>query len=161
MDGVGASDGAPGSGPPRPEASGPVVVDSPTRSRLSAGDAIRAHLTLAIGLVVCVVAFWFEIGRALDGNGLSWAYVFEWPLFALFAVYMWWNVLHGDRSGRRRKGMKVERPVDPRYAGMLEAWQAHQRELRSSQAEADADTDATRRRGGIGESPGGGGPGLR
>ena len=95
------------------------------------------HVTLAVGLAVCGVAFWFEIRRALGGNGLSWAYVFEWPLFAVFAVYMWWTVLHGGSAVRRRRPAKPEPAVDPRYAGMLDAWQAHQRELQAAQAEAE------------------------
>ena len=36
----------------------------------------------------------WQIGRALGGNSLSWAYVFEWPLFAAYAVYMWWRFVH-------------------------------------------------------------------
>jgi hypothetical protein len=72
--------------------------------RLHGAPAVRLHLTLAAGLALCVAAFTFEVGRALGGNSLSWAYVFEWPIFAVFAVYMWWNLLHdtdGDRSRRR------------------------------------------------------------
>ena len=43
--------------------------------------------------------------RALGGNSFSWVYVFEWPIFAGFAVYMWWNLLHGtDRVRRPEKG---------------------------------------------------------
>ena len=30
----------------------------------------------------------------LGGNSLSWAYVFEWPIFAGYAVYMWWRFVH-------------------------------------------------------------------
>ncbi len=36
----------------------------------------------------------WQLHRALDGNELSWAYVFEWPLFAGYAVYMWWRLVH-------------------------------------------------------------------
>src|ERR1700722_17823232 len=43
-----------------------------------------------------VVSFWgmlwlgdWQLHRALAGNGLSWAYTFEWPLFAGFAVVFW------------------------------------------------------------------------
>jgi hypothetical protein len=57
---------------------------------------------LTIGLVICVGAFIIEVIRALDGNSLSWAYVFEWPILGTFAIYMWWNLLHGQ-DGRRRK----------------------------------------------------------
>ena len=36
----------------------------------------------------------WQLSRALGGNSLSWAYVFEWPLFAAYAVYMWWRFVH-------------------------------------------------------------------
>ncbi len=40
--------------------------------------------------------------RALSGNGLSWAYTFEWPLFAVFAVVFWARTIRDElriRSG--------------------------------------------------------------
>jgi hypothetical protein len=45
----------------------------------------------------------WQVSRALGGNELSWAYVFEWPLFAVYAVYMWWRLLHepGDEPAPR------------------------------------------------------------
>jgi hypothetical protein len=46
--------------------------------------------------LLMVVCFWgmlwlgdWQFHRALAGNGLSWAYTFEWPLFACFAVVFW------------------------------------------------------------------------
>ena len=46
--------------------------------------------------LLMVVSFWgmgwlgdWQFHRALAGNGLSWAYTFEWPLFAGFAVVFW------------------------------------------------------------------------
>jgi len=46
--------------------------------------------------VLMVVLFWgmlwlgdWQFHRAISGNGLSWAYTFEWPLFAGFAVVFW------------------------------------------------------------------------
>jgi hypothetical protein len=46
--------------------------------------------------LLMVVSFWgmlwlgdWQFHRALAGNGLSWAYTFEWPLFACFAVVFW------------------------------------------------------------------------
>ena len=41
-----------------------------------------------------VALCWWQVLRATSGNELSWAYVFEWPLFALYAVYMWWKLVH-------------------------------------------------------------------
>ena len=43
--------------------------------------------------MVLVVTFlglcWWQVTRAIGGNSLSWAYVFEWPLFAGYLIYMW------------------------------------------------------------------------
>jgi hypothetical protein len=31
----------------------------------------------------------WQLSRAESGNELSWAYTFEWPLFAVFGIYFW------------------------------------------------------------------------
>ena len=31
----------------------------------------------------------WQLRRAESGNELSWAYTFEWPLFAVFGIYFW------------------------------------------------------------------------
>ena len=41
----------------------------------------------------------WQITLALGGNSLSWAYVFEWPIFAGYAVYMWWRFVHEAADG--------------------------------------------------------------
>ncbi|MGO9778538.1 MAG: hypothetical protein ACLPKE_34645 [Streptosporangiaceae bacterium] len=56
-----------------------------------------------------VVAFWgmcwlgdWQLHRALSGNSLSWAYTFEWPLFALMGAYFWAKTIRDEfqlRSG--------------------------------------------------------------
>src|SRR5664280_2074987 len=82
------------------------VPSTPAEVRLPRKEAMRLHATLALGLVLCVTAFWFEVSRALGGNALSWAYVFEWPLLAVFAVYMWWQLLHPGRDNRLNRKVK-------------------------------------------------------
>jgi len=131
----------PGTGPP-PGPDGPAdggTGDDPA-ARLTGVEAVKVHATLVAALLLCAVAFRFELSRALGGNSLSWAYVFEWPLFAIFGVYMWWSILHGGQRQRRRARQNRPAPpaVDPKYAGMLEAWQTHQRELQAAQAEAES-----------------------
>jgi hypothetical protein len=57
----------------------------------------------------CIALAWWQATRALSGNTLSWAYTFEWPIFAGYALYMWWRLLHDatelgsedDESGSR------------------------------------------------------------
>jgi hypothetical protein len=58
--------------------------------------------------VLVVVAFWgmlwlgdWQFHRALGGNGLSWAYTFEWPLFAGFAVVFWARTIRDEFRLRR------------------------------------------------------------
>ena len=38
----------------------------------------------------------WQLHRALAGNGLSWAYTFEWPLFAIFAVVFWAKTIRDE-----------------------------------------------------------------
>jgi len=43
---------------------------------------------------------WWQLHRALAGNHLSWAYTVEWPFFSIYAVYMWWKLVHESRTDR-------------------------------------------------------------
>ena len=108
--------------------------------RLTSASAVKTHLSLAGGLAICAAAFWFELRRAEGGNELSWAYVFEWPLLGLFAIYMWWKILHPEFRLRRAK---TKPAIAPEYEGMLAAWQDEVRRLETTQrdgAEGDGET---------------------
>ncbi len=59
---------------------------------------LRIHLGLFLAELICVPAFVIEIFRALGGNELSWAYVFEWPLLGTYAVYMWRKLLRDEHN---------------------------------------------------------------
>lgn len=107
-----------------------------TPVRLKGAPAVRTHLMLILGLAFCALAFWFELKRALAGNNLSWAYVFEWPLLSIFAVYMWWNIIHPDRD-KGRKHEPDESPVAPEFNSMLAAWEERQRDLAAAQESHD------------------------
>jgi hypothetical protein len=41
------------------------------------------------------LGYW-QYHRAVGGNGLSWAYTFEWPLFAGFAVVFWARTIRDE-----------------------------------------------------------------
>lgn len=56
--------------------------------------AWKLHAVILIVVPGFMALCLWQIDRALNGNTLSWAYVFEWPLFAAYAVYMWWRILH-------------------------------------------------------------------
>ena len=38
----------------------------------------------------------WQLRRAESGNALSWAYTFEWPLFAIFAVVFWVKTIRDE-----------------------------------------------------------------
>ncbi|MGH9121758.1 MAG: hypothetical protein ACRDYC_07405 [Acidimicrobiales bacterium] len=77
---------------------------------------IGMHVTILVVLPLFAWLTWWQFGRATGGNTLSWAYTFEWPLFAGYAIYMWWQLIHdvatvvdrsprgGGRSGRSDGG---------------------------------------------------------
>jgi DNA-binding transcriptional regulator of glucitol operon len=56
--------------------------------------ALKLHAVILVVVPAFMALCVWQIYRAVDGNSLSWAYVFEWPLFAAYAVYMWWRILH-------------------------------------------------------------------
>jgi hypothetical protein len=56
--------------------------------------AIKLHVVILIVVPAFLALCLWQVSRALGGNSLSWAYVFEWPIFAAYAVYMWWRFVH-------------------------------------------------------------------
>jgi hypothetical protein len=84
----------------------------------------RRALALHAVIIVIVPTFaglWlWQVHRVMAGNRLSWAYVFEWPFFAGYAICVWWRFVHeappgqtepnGAGSGARTTG--GDRPQD-------------------------------------------------
>lgn len=66
------------------------------RRRWFSKRAWTLHLELLIVAPGCAVAGWWQATRALAGNGLSWFYSIEWPVFAVLAIWGWWYLIHED-----------------------------------------------------------------
>jgi hypothetical protein len=64
-------------------------------------------------MVVLVGAFlalgWWQISRATAGNTTSWAYAFEWPIFAGFVLFVWWREVRQEL----RSPAEGRHPVPP------------------------------------------------
>jgi DNA-binding transcriptional regulator of glucitol operon len=70
----------------------------------------------AFAVVATVGMFYlgdWQLHRAESGNELSWAYTFEWPLFAVFGVYFWIKSL---RDELREHGADVDAKPAPATA---------------------------------------------
>ena len=70
--------------------------DSGAHTRWFSRRALLLHLEVAFVAPGCAVAGWWQATRALAGNGLSWFYSVEWPVFALLAIAGWWYLIHED-----------------------------------------------------------------
>ncbi len=81
------------------------------RCRWLSPRALLLHVAVLFVVAGCVAATWWQAGRALGGNTLSWFYTFEWPVFAGIALAGWWHLIHEDpemRAERLREREKVE-----------------------------------------------------
>jgi hypothetical protein len=73
-----------------------------------------------------VVAFWgmlwlgdWQFHRALGGNALSWAYTFEWPMFAVFGVVFWARTIRDEFYLRRGAVTEAELVAAAAVAGSM------------------------------------------
>jgi DNA-binding transcriptional regulator of glucitol operon len=78
------------------------------RERWLSRRAVFLHLGFLLFVPFCSLATWWQITRAEDGNGLSYLYTVEWPVFAGLGVYFWWMFLHTDYNAVGLKGMRAQ-----------------------------------------------------
>jgi sugar phosphate permease len=63
-------------------------------------------VVLAIWVPGCALATWWQVNIALSGDKLGWVYAFMWPCFAVFAVVLWWNLIHDDPETVGARGLR-------------------------------------------------------
>lgn len=86
----------------------------PVMHRWLSPRALLFHLEFLLVVAACAAATWWQASRALGGNGLSWFYTFEWPIFAGIAVAAWWHLIHEDPAAREARRQERE-AVDPAH----------------------------------------------
>jgi hypothetical protein len=57
---------------------------------------IAWHLFMVASVIGMLWLGNWQLRRAMSGNGLSWAYTFEWPIFAVFAVVFWAKTIRDE-----------------------------------------------------------------
>ncbi|CNF70273.1 lipoprotein [Mycobacterium tuberculosis] len=69
----------------------------------------------AVAILLCgaFIGFgWWQFDRAQSGNDRSWAYTFEWPLFAIFVIVMWVKMIRDERDGAAPAPKVIEEPAE-------------------------------------------------
>jgi len=69
-------------------------------SRWLSPRGVALHFGLVAWVLVCGLAAWWQVTRALQGNQYSYLYAIEWPGFAAVGVFIWWRMLHSDAASR-------------------------------------------------------------
>ena len=89
--------------------------------------AARLLSTTLLVVFACLAAGAFELSRAIGGNSLSWAYVFEWPLFAGMAIFLCWRIWTGHSQLSGQGGSALGQDEQDKLA----AWNRYLAELNS------------------------------
>jgi hypothetical protein len=98
--------------PPAPSPSAPAPRAPLSRWRfVIAPKWLAWHLfTVAAVIGMLWLGDW-QFHRAEGGNALSWAYTFEWPVFAVFGVVFWAKTIL-DEGKPKQAGPGVGQPED-------------------------------------------------
>lgn len=78
--------------------------------------ALLWHLLLVVIVPGCLLAGWWQVHRAMQGNTLSYAYSAEWPVFAVVAMIGWWQLIQEDPSEVEARRSERVRRAQPRQA---------------------------------------------
>ncbi|MGA2295356.1 MAG: hypothetical protein ABSG24_09070 [Acidimicrobiales bacterium] len=68
------------------------------KSKYFSRRAIGLHLSMLVWVALCGLAAWWQVGRAIEGNGLSYMYAIEWPAFAVLGVLGWYAMLNMEKA---------------------------------------------------------------
>ncbi len=93
-------------------------MDSSFKTKWLSSRAIWAHITLLVVVPLFFILADWQIHRALSGNLLSYAYSIEWPVFAIYAFYTWYKIIHDEhkeipKTVKRQIGAPGIPQIDP------------------------------------------------
>ncbi|MFC4072207.1 hypothetical protein [Actinoplanes subglobosus] len=72
------------------------------------------HLLALVLAAGCLALGWWQYSRAADGNSISWGYMFQWPVFGGFVVFIWWREVQlAKRKAAGEPLTAAERPAPP------------------------------------------------
>jgi len=87
------------------------------RERWLSKRAVSMHVGMLLFVPGCALAAWWQITRAFGGNDLSYLYSIEWPIFAIVALYFWWQLIHTDYETVGLKGLRRQAAAEAAQGG--------------------------------------------
>ncbi len=103
------------------------------KSKWLSTRALLLHLGLIAWLAMSATAAWWQVGRAVQGNSLSFLYSIEWPVFGVLGVLGWYALLNVDR---------VTEDDERERAEYEERMRSEAREARAREADEDPELAA-------------------
>jgi DNA-binding transcriptional regulator of glucitol operon len=70
--------------------------------------ALGIHVALIAWMGMCAAAAWWQVGRAVSGNALSFMYAIEWPVFGILGVLGWYALLNMEPVDERHEAERRE-----------------------------------------------------
>jgi hypothetical protein len=78
------------------------------RSKYFSLRAIGLHFALIFWVLLCAVAAWWQVGRAVQGNSLSYLYAIEWPVIGVLGILGWYSMLNMEKVGEHKEKARRE-----------------------------------------------------
>jgi len=78
------------------------------RSKYFSRRAIGLHLSVLLWIAVCAICAWWQVGRAIEGNQLSFLYSIEWPVFGVLGVLGWYAMLNAEKVTEHQQKARQE-----------------------------------------------------
>jgi DNA-binding transcriptional regulator of glucitol operon len=86
--------------------------------------AIGLHFALIFWVVLCALAAWWQVGRAIQGNSLSFLYAIEWPLIGVLGIVGWYSMLNMEKVSEYKEKARREYEEKMRAEAQAEREQA-------------------------------------
>jgi hypothetical protein len=78
------------------------------RSKYFSLRAIGLHIALIFWILTCALAAWWQVGRAIQGNSLSYLYSIEWPVIGVMGVLGWYSLLNAEKVSEHKEKARRE-----------------------------------------------------
>ncbi|MHB8379947.1 MAG: hypothetical protein ACYDB2_08535 [Acidimicrobiales bacterium] len=98
------------------------------RSKYFSRRALVLHLAVILWIAVAAMAGWWQVGRAVQGNSLSFLYSIEWPVIAVLGVLGWYALLNIEKVTEAQETERIEYEESMRAQARAARASAHEEE---------------------------------